>query len=388
MGQPGLPANAKRVESGKICQQMVIDCGEITPPLPCGTYLAKTAEHRAASAGRSRAGRTLVTKRAPPHKPFEKLPSARLRNIFQRLACYLPLKAGLKENMRTAVRSRCGHLFDTAADPLADAPATARSVVDHRKGRVVEKLDFQCNVCGTLVEQCPVEKIDREVSSCNACGSSVRMRSIVHLLSLALHGKSMAIPEWPSNLDIRGVGLSDWTGYATRLPRKVNYLNTYFHMEPFLDICNPPEEYSNVFDFLISTEVYEHVPPPASRAFEASYKILKPGGAFVFTVPYTHQPDTLEHFPDLHRFEIVKMDNDFVMVNRRKDGTFELHTKLAFHGGPGTTLEMRVYSRASIMRHLEQAGFMDITIMDEPYLEMGIIHTYPWSLPILARKPP
>jgi SAM-dependent methyltransferase len=197
----------------------------------------------------------------------------------------------------------------------------------------------------------------------------------------------MAIPDWPANMAIKGVGLSDWHGYASRLPRKVDYINTYFHTEPYLDICRPPAEYTGAFDFVISTEVYEHVPPPVSRAFEATYKILKPGGAFIFTVPFTNQPDTLEHFPDLNRFEIVKIDDDFVMVNKKTDGTYELHTKLVFHGGPGTTLEMRVFSRNAVLKHLQAAGFKNFEVMDQPYLEMGIIHNHPWSLPIVARKP-
>jgi SAM-dependent methyltransferase len=248
-------------------------------------------------------------------------------------------------------------------------------------------LDFRCNVCGTKIKACPIEAIDREVSSCAECGSSVRMRSIVHLLSIGLHGRSLALPDWPVNKRIRGVGLSDWHGYAQRLPARVNYVNTYYHTEPYLDIVAPPAQYKNALDFLISSEVFEHVPPPVSRAFRASFEILKPGGILVLTVPFTNEPDTLEHFPDLHRFEIVKIDDDYVLVNKRKDGTFELHTTLAFHGGPGTTLEMRVFSRASLLKHLAEAGFVDVTVMETDYPEMGIIHKHPWSLPILARKP-
>lgn len=289
----------------------------------------------------------------------------------------LTLKDAMRARMRAAILRGRAH-FITGRRGTDAAPL---------EGRSVETLDFTCNVCGTRAVCCPVEKIDREVASCDGCGSSVRMRSIVHLLSLALHGKSMPLPDWPVNKSIRGVGLSDWHGYATRLPRKVDYINTYFHTEPYLDICDPPENYTAAFDFLISTEVYEHVPPPAARAFENSFKILKPGGTFVFTVPFTNAPDTTEHFPDLNRYEIVKIDDDYVMVNRKKDGSYELHTKLAFHGGPGTTLEMRVYSRQAVLRHLQDAGFVDVTVMEDPYLEAGIIHKHLWSLPILARRP-
>jgi hypothetical protein len=54
----------------------------------------------------------------------------------------------------------------------------------------VRGMDFTCNVCGTPVADCPIEKIDREVPSCRNCGSSVRFRSVVHLTSLAILGRS------------------------------------------------------------------------------------------------------------------------------------------------------------------------------------------------------
>jgi len=41
----------------------------------------------------------------------------------------------------------------------------------------------------------------------------------------------------------------------------------------------------NFFDIIISSEVFEHIPKPF-QAFAEVYRILKPGGAHVFTVPY------------------------------------------------------------------------------------------------------
>lgn len=261
------------------------------------------------------------------------------------------------------------------------------TVFDPRLGHNVETLDFRCNVCGTEAKNCPVADIDREVASCDVCGSSVRMRSIVYLLSKGLFGEAVPLPDWPVRQDVNGVGLSDWHGYADRLPAKVGYTNTYFHTEPYLNICEPPPGALGAYDFLISTEVFEHVPPPAAKAFEASFQILKPGGLFVFTVPFTNELETKEHFPDLDRYKIVEIDGDFVLVNRRADGAYELHQKLAFHGGPGETLEMRVFCRAAVEKHLADAGFVDIEVMEANDLAAGIIHHHPWSLPILARKP-
>ena len=328
-----------------------------------------------------------MKKSGPGHEPPTEATGRRIQAAARGLFERLPLNETAKERLRTALRSRLRQPYGAGQHSAALSSASSSTSATDKSGNKGPSIDFVCNVCGTKIHNCPVSQIDREVASCHACGSSVRMRSIVHLLSTALHGRSIALPDWPVNKAIKGVGLSDWHGYASRLPAKVDYINTYFHTEPFLDICNPPEKYTGAFDFVISTEVYEHVPPPASRAFAATFKILKPGGAFVFTVPFTNEAETLEHYPLLDRYEIVKFDDEYVLVNRRKDGDYELHTKPAFHGGPGTTLEMRVFCRADIIRQLEAAGFADITVMEKPYLEMGIIHNHPWSLPILARKP-
>lgn len=248
-------------------------------------------------------------------------------------------------------------------------------------------MDFQCNVCGQMAKDIPIENIDREISSCPHCASSVRFRSIVHLLSLSLFGRSIALPDFPTSSQITGIGLSDWDGYAVPLADKLNYANTYYHQEPYFDICQPVRERNSSCDFLISTEVFEHVPPPAQVAFRHALDVLKPGGTLILTVPFTNDHETAEHFPELHDFQIIKFADKYVMVNHTADGRFSLHENLVFHGGPGSTLEMRVYTRSALQRHLTDAGFVDIRFIDEDIPQWGILHKHPWSLPILARRP-
>lgn len=251
---------------------------------------------------------------------------------------------------------------------------------------MTETLDFCCNICGSENRDVPVERIDREVSSCATCGSTVRMRSIAHLLGIALHGAGTPIPRWTADPTIRGIGLSDWHEFASRLATKVDYTNTFFHAEPFLDICNPPADRTGTLDFLIASEVFEHVPPPPARAFAASAMLLKPGGWLVLTVPFTNEPETREHFPDLADYRIVEIGGERILVNRRGPGDIDVRTGLVFHGGAGETLEMRVFARPALLRHLEEAGFASATVMEENHPPAGILHRHPWSLPILARK--
>ncbi|WP_445492895.1 methyltransferase domain-containing protein [Rhodopseudomonas sp. RCAM05734] len=248
-------------------------------------------------------------------------------------------------------------------------------------------MDFQCNVCGTEVKNCPVENIDREIASCPTCNSSVRIRSIAHLLSMALFGRSMPVTEFPADRSIVGIGLSDGLGYAQPIAERLGYTNTFFHQEPFFDICAPVGDRAGTCDFMISTEVFEHVAPPAQTAFQHAFDVLKPGGTLLLTVPFTNNPETVEHFPELDDYRTLQFGDEYVLVNRAVDGQYTMHRNLVFHGGPGTTLEMRVYSRSAVEKHLADAGFVDVQVFDQDIPKWGILHRYPWSLPIVATRP-
>ncbi len=248
------------------------------------------------------------------------------------------------------------------------------------------QIEFICNICGTS-NTCAAEKIDREVQSCVNCGSTVRMRSIIHLLSLHLFGKSLVLCDFPHNSNIKGIGLSDWEGYARELRNKFDYTNTFFHQKPYLDIVNPSEQDFGKYDFIISSDVFEHVPPPSIRAFEGAYNLLKPGGILVLTVPFTNEEETTEHFPDLNEYQVIKFqEKEYILVNQIKNGEFQVYKNLVFHGGPGTTLEMRVFCRNDISQKLDATGFQKFDYFDSDILQYGILHKVNWSLPILAVK--
>lgn len=180
--------------------------------------------------------------------------------------------------------------------------------------------------------------------------------------------------------------MSDWLGYAIPLAEKLDYLNTYYHQEPRLDITNISATDVASVDFIISTDVFEHVCPPVSVAFENAAKMLKPEGALVFSVPYNLPGDTVEHFPDLHDFTIEERDGERVLINRTAAGVEQVYSNLVFHGGPGDTLEMRVFSRPDLLRNLADAGFQDVRIMQNPCFEFGIWHANANSLPLVARR--
>lgn len=246
---------------------------------------------------------------------------------------------------------------------------------------------FQCNVCGAECEF-QLDQLQRETPSCTRCRSSPRTRALVDVLSRSFTGQNLIISDFPKRKEIRGLGLTDPQSIASRLAEKFDYQNTYFHQPPRLDIAGELESAQlNSCDFVISSEVFEHVVPPVSRAFANAFRLLKPGGLLVLTVPYGNQLETIERFPRLHDFTIEDTTAGFVLKNRTREGTTEIFKQLVFHGGPGSTLEMRVFSERDLLRHLADAGFSGIEIYRPDLFRFGIWWPQPWSLPISARKP-
>jgi SAM-dependent methyltransferase len=199
----------------------------------------------------------------------------------------------------------------------------------------------------------------------------------------------LTIPDFPSR-ELTGLGLTDHACYADRLAAKLAYRNTFLDREPQLDITDPPPELFGIFDFVISSDVFEHVAPPVARAFTNSYRLLKPGGVLVVTVPSMPSavPDTDEHFPNLHEWKIVDFKGARILVNRTATGDWEVFDDLCFHGCD--SLEMRVFSHASLLRELREAGFADITEWTMGYPDFGL----PWpkepkespGAPVVARR--
>jgi SAM-dependent methyltransferase len=243
---------------------------------------------------------------------------------------------------------------------------------------------FRCNICGQSNPITP-QTFQREASSCDDCGSSARMRAVIHVLSIELFGRSLSLPDFPVRRDVKGLGMSDWQGYAPTLAEKLDYVNTYYDRPPRLDICNVHPSLEGRFDFVISSEVLEHVPPPASVAFNNLRRLLKPGGFAVVTVPYVPDGHTVEHFPELYDYELVEEDGRELLRNTTREGEKQVFDDLHFHGGVGATLEMRVFSEPDLLAEFERAGFTETKVYREPEPAHGIGWPEGWALPVAAR---
>jgi len=233
--------------------------------------------------------------------------------------------------------------------------------------------NFVCNICGKQASA-PIDAlVNREAPSCYHCYSSKRFRSLMAALSEQLHGEIIPLTKFPKQKHITGIGMSDSKVYATPLGRIFSYTNTFYHKKPRLDITSIGPELNESIDFVISSDVFEHVPPPVGQAFANLHRLLKPGGICILSVPYTDSGETLEHFPELYDFKLVRDKGTMRLLNKTRDGANQVFENLSFHGGGGATLEMRLFSKPSLMELLANANFTDIKFYDMDIPKHGIL---------------
>jgi len=249
---------------------------------------------------------------------------------------------------------------------------------------------FTCNLCGqnnllSTLRQCAPNSL-REAKTCAGCGSSVRTRSIISLLSHELFGVSLELRDFPTLKGVCGLGLSDSEDYAGQLAGKFNYLNTHLDHQPKLDITNVSSWDGRNYDFIIASEVFEHVSPPAFQAFANAAALLADSGFLLLSVPFSLEATTCEHFPELHDYSVVTLRDSSLLVDRSARGSIQVFDNLQFHAGHGATLEMRFFSESSLRSTLLQAGFSEIEIGEPRFIPFGILSPGNWSLPMIARK--
>ena len=209
-------------------------------------------------------------------------------------------------------------------------------------------IEYCCNLCGCK-NRLDSSQFHRELAACKKCGALARFRGIIHALANFLGESEDAIlRDWPIHKRIFGIGMSDWNGYARLLRRKFSYENTFYDRKPKLDILNLTEKNLGKYDFVISTDVFEHILPPLQQGFDNLFRLLKPGGCLIFSVPYTRTAQTVEHYPGMLDYEILNFRGTRILVNRDDGGRLQVYDNLVFHGGKGATLEMRIFCQTDI----------------------------------------
>lgn len=237
-------------------------------------------------------------------------------------------------------------------------------------------IDFRCNICGTQNSIDEGQK-HRELLVCVGCGGNARLRGIVFAIQRAFLSTEQPLTKAMPVKNISGLGFTDSHAYANELARLFNFTNTYFHAEPFLDITSAESaaQYAPQ-DFVICSDVIEHVLLPMS-ALRNLRSLVKPGGVLILSVPYLEGYDSIEHFPQLHKWRVVELSpGRHVMVNERTDGTIETFANPHFHGGPGAVLEMRVFGEGDLLARLNYAGFRNVEILEANMPGIGYVWDY------------
>lgn len=241
------------------------------------------------------------------------------------------------------------------------------------------RISFTCNICGQKNSK-QRDRFHREIVDCEGCGSTPRFRGLALAISRRLCGEKHTFGQLLPRNDLRGISMSDWPPLVDALGAKFHHTNTYYHQEPLLDIMSCSAlPYGNL-DYVICSEVFEHVVPPLEQGFSNLRRLLSKNGLLIFSTPYTAASETTEHYPGMRDFRLVQFDEEWVVVAKNAAGEIDTYRKPIFHGGPGTVLEMRVWGRDHLFGSLRAAGFAQIE-----ELEFDEANGYFW--PIIVERP-
>lgn len=214
---------------------------------------------------------------------------------------------------------------------------------------------WTCITCGHLHRGMPRD-VARESALCVSCGASWRVRATVLALLQGLRIDPRPLPDVGADWSRRGVGCSDHPALASRLPSRFLYTNTHLEKYPFLDVLQPPKEVLGDFEFVICSDVMEHVEPPYQRGFDGLASLLRPGGFAVVSVPLTQGDGegTVEFYPGLRSFEVVEGP---AVRWIDAEGEEHLDESPEMHGGDGLVLAFRRFVVRDVVKGLLQAGF-------------------------------
>jgi SAM-dependent methyltransferase len=201
-----------------------------------------------------------------------------------------------------------------------------------------------CNICGHAG---PFLDLDagREGLICRNCSASSRQRALLYVLGAWLGAGQRPLIDWEPNQGLCVLEASGRGAYPMLLGEKLRYVNTEYPpagatgdatFSRFADLEHLPYADATL-DVILAADVFEHVRHDG-RAFAEVHRVLKPGGALVFTVPYDPQrPETLIRVK-------VKGDVDVPVMEPE------------YHGGGGRSLAYRTYGR-DLPDQLRDGGF-------------------------------
>lgn len=178
-----------------------------------------------------------------------------------------------------------------------------------------------CPVCGQLAIMVFWGSNFRETGLCINCRSTCRQRQIAYILCKSLASwKNISISSLSSLRKYSELAIYN-TEASGSLHRQLATMPCYVCSEYFGVRHSPGEMVKSVlhedlanlsfpdnsFDVVLSSDVLEHVPLPY-RAHQEVFRVLKPGGRHIFTVPFhlTGYPDEVLAELDGEKLELLK----------------------------------------------------------------------------------
>ena len=212
---------------------------------------------------------------------------------------------------------------------------------------------FTCVVCGRMSR---AGVPGRESMQCDRCGATWRARAMVLGVLQSLGYSNTTLSDVQEDWSIRGLGTSDDIKIAKKLGNKFDYVNTYYHKGPKLDLTEVDPQWRENARFVTCSDVLEHIQPPTNIALEGLYLLVAPGGAAIVSIPYTTADTSIEFYPNLERYEI--QDNQVVWHDTMGQRHVDINPE--FHGGAGQTLSFRAWSLSRFEEALLSAGFSSV----------------------------
>lgn len=202
-----------------------------------------------------------------------------------------------------------------------------------------------CNICGYRFKKF-LRFGKRENARCPVCNSLERHRHMyIYIQPLAILGKGKRILHFAPESVFKHLFLS---------AEGLDYFNADLEeSKGVYQVDMTAMQFdSNFFDFILASHVLEHIVDDASAMSEL-YRVLKPGGSAILSVPFLHQ----------YRLGIYKRTDGSDLEHLSYDNP-ELTYEVEGANTPGQRFKLygqsnhvRIYALNDFCRRLEKAGF-------------------------------
>jgi SAM-dependent methyltransferase len=158
---------------------------------------------------------------------------------------------------------------------------------------------IRCTVCGSLAFMKRIRENLRESCNCSACGATNRKRQIALVICDAVGRMRAGSPSSLRDLrrypDLAIYNTETGGAVSRELAEMKNYRASEYFGEEYKsgetvrgkmhqDLMALSFEDASM-DIVLSSDVFEHIPYPY-RAHAEVYRVLRPGGRHIFTVPF------------------------------------------------------------------------------------------------------